>query len=56
VSSKSIISRLFERVIKTGEAKWRSHPLIYTPLKFTLAQNVESLKKRSLSSAVFFEK
>jgi len=32
------------------------HPLIHTLLGFTVAQDVESLRKRSRSSAVVFEK
>jgi len=37
-------------------ADCRLHPLIHTLLQFTLVQDIESLNKRSRSSAVFFEK
>jgi len=33
----------------------RLHPLIHTLLKFTLAQDIESIKKRSRSSAGVFK-
>ena len=41
---------------KKEEANWRLHPLIHTFLKSNLAQDIESINKRSRSSAVFYEK
>ncbi len=40
VSSQSAILRLFGRVVKTGGAKWRLHPLIHTSASISLAQSV----------------
>ncbi len=41
---------------RRGRVKCRLHPLIHTPLEFDLVQNIESLRERSRSSAVFFQK
>jgi len=45
----------YEKVFRSL-SKFVLHPLIHTLLEFNLAQNVESIKKLSRSSAVFFEK
>jgi len=37
----------------TEGADWRLHPLIHTRLEFNLAHGIESIKKRSRSSAFF---
>ena len=43
------------RWLKRRGAECRLHPLIHTLLEFTVAQDVESLRKRSRSSAVVFK-
>jgi len=44
------------RLAHRGSANCGLHPLIHTFLEFTLAQDIESISKRSRSSAVFFGK
>jgi hypothetical protein len=45
LSSKSIILRLFGRVVKRERANWRLHPLIHTFLKFNLAQDIVGISE-----------
>ena len=41
--------------VQVERANWRLHPLIHTLLKFNLLQNIESINKRSRSSAWYLE-
>jgi len=49
---------LYRFNLKFGLNMWKCglHPLIHTLLKFNLPQDIESINKRSRSSAVLFEK
>jgi len=47
---------IFDRNATHLNPSKRVYPLIYTLLEFNLAQDIESLNKRSRSSSVFFEK